>query len=99
MSYGRNAESGPFFAGQNVDVDSGVASQLTDTSNRAYHRLVIKALPANTGVICIGADNTVSSTTGFPLSASESIAIPVTDPSLVWVIASADNQGVAWYGQ
>lgn len=45
--------------------------------------------------IYIGTDNTVSATTGWPLSDNDSIAFDISEASQLWVIASGVNQRVA----
>ena len=34
---------------------------------------------------------------GYPLDAGEEVKIPIDDPSKIYVIGSADNQGVKWF--
>lgn len=95
------------FVGQNTDVDAA-AEVLIGTATLVAYGIRIKALPGNTGVVYVGLDNTVSATTGYPLSASEECAfdaawIPrnsnnVPDANAIYVIGSAANQGVSYWG-
>ena len=97
MAWG-DADSTGHTAGYNTDVDQA-AEQLTTTSVRVHHGLIIKAAPANTGTVSVGYSNAITTTSAsFPLAASEQVTVPVSDPSLVWVIASADNQAISWIG-
>ena len=72
------------------------AVQLTSTSILTKKGVLIKADDDNTGSVYIGKDDTVSTTTGFRLSAGQGIAIEVDDASKIWLIADADNQKVHW---
>lgn len=58
----------------------------------------IKAAPANTGVMYIGNDGAgdVTSSNGFPLSASEVIEVFVTNLNQLWVDATVNGEKVAW---
>jgi hypothetical protein len=60
----------------------------------------IKALPGNTSpaVIYVGASSAVTTSTGYPLSASESTCVPVSGGLRVFVIASGSGSAVAWLG-
>jgi len=55
----------------------------------------LKAASSNAGTIYIGRD-TVSSTTGFPLLAGESVFISVEDVTKIKAIASEASQGLSW---
>lgn len=55
----------------------------------------LKAHPDNTDPIFIGT-NTVSSASGFPLSASEGLFVPIEDLSKIYAIAGAANQDLRW---
>ena len=65
----------------------------------AQPTFVIKALPANTGVMYIGSDGSgdVASTNGFPLSANEAVELTLPDTlAALWVDASVNGEKVAW---
>lgn len=88
-------ESHPeFHVGVNSDIDQ-VAEQLTTTSVVARKYVYIKANSGNSGDVYVGRQG-VSASNGYPLDAGEEVIIPVDDPSKIWVIGSADNQGVKW---
>ncbi len=59
--------------------------------------LCIKALPANTLTVYWSTSSTVTTSTGFPLAASETSCIPVRDASLIYVVSSTTGSGVAWF--
>lgn len=84
-----------FTHGQNTDIDSGAAEQVVAASNPAAQGVLVKAMPNNTGTIYIGIVG-VTTVTGFPLEAGESITLPVDNANKVYAIADIDNQAVAW---
>jgi hypothetical protein len=96
------------FVGQNTDVDT-TAEALASTQV-VFTGVCLKAHPSNTGVIYVGLDNTVSATTGFPLAAGDLMSFDVGwfkvingstwtgDLANIWVIASTNNQVVAYWG-
>lgn len=84
-----------FKHGQNTDIDSGADEQIVVATNAATRGVVIKAMPENTGIIYIGLSG-VTSTTGFPLEAGETVTIPVDDADKIYALASIDNQALAW---
>lgn len=59
--------------------------------------VTIKALGANTGIIYVGL-NPVTSSTGFPLLAGESIFIEIHNPTLIYIDASVNGEGVSYIG-
>lgn len=86
----------PSFAhGQNTDIDSSADEQIVVGSNPAVKGVIVKALPGNTGIVYVGLTG-VTTITGFPLEAGETVTIPVDDANKVYARADADNQGVAW---
>lgn len=84
-----------FTHGQNSDIDSGAAEQIVVASNPSKHGVIVKAMPNNTGYLYVGTVG-VTSATGFPLDAGESITIPVDNANKVYAIGSIDNQAAAW---
>jgi hypothetical protein len=60
----------------------------------------VKALPGNTSpaVVYLGASSAVTTSTGYPLSASESVCVPVTGGQRVYVVASGAGSSIAWLG-
>lgn len=58
----------------------------------------VKALPGNTSpaVVYIGANSAVTTSTGYPLSASESVCVPVSGGQRIYLIASGTGSSVAW---
>ena len=61
--------------------------------------LYIKALPANTGIMYVGmhSDGTVSSSTGYPLSAGEQVLLEnVSNLGSVMVDLTVNGEGVSW---
>ncbi len=74
------------------------AAALTSNSTHAAKGVQLKAAAANTAVVYVGnSDVTADSadaTDGFPLQSSDSLFLPINDPSKIFVIASAANQKV-----
>ena len=95
--------------GQNTDVDSGAAEALSPTERLAKTGVRIKAAAANsTGIIYVGNNDSVSTSTGYPLGAGEECSFDVAwfqaapgeagDLRNIYVIGSANNLAVAfWY--
>lgn len=91
--------SGLFDHGANRDVDT-TAEVLTATSFDAAKGVTIVADRDNSGVVYVGNNDvtagTADATDGFPIGAGESITLEVTNPNLIYVRASANNQIVYW---
>ena len=68
------------------------------TSRQVNGPLMVKALPANTGVMYVGQDSgAVSSSTGMPLSAGDAVIFEnVGNLAEIWVDATVNGEGVAW---
>jgi len=94
--------------GQNTDVDAA-AEPLSATERLAKTGVRIKALAANsTGIVYVGNNDSVSSTTGYPLGSGEECSFDVAwfqaapgesgDLRKIYVIGSPTNLAVAfWY--
>jgi hypothetical protein len=58
---------------------------------------LIKALSSNTGIVYVGNDDgSVSATTGYPLSAGESVYIELSNLNSLRFLGSVAGQKVAW---
>lgn len=77
---------------------TGTATQLAIPSGLAA--VCVKALPGNTSpaVVYVGANSSVTTSTGYPLSASESACVPVAGGKKVYVVASGSGSSVSWLG-
>lgn len=71
------------------------AVQLDATPLTSRKGLSIKGHPDNGGVIYIGADDTVTTATGYPLSAHEAVALDLSATHGVWAIADMADQTAA----
>ena len=60
----------------------------------------VQALPGNTSpaVIYVGFTASVTTSTGYPLSAGQAFCGPLRNGAAVYVIASGTGSGVAWFG-
>jgi hypothetical protein len=87
-------------SGQKAVTTAGTEVPLVAASQRINGAVCIKALAANTGLIYIGnaGDSTVSSATGFQLSAKEQIVlIYVGDLISIMVDSAVNGEGVCWH--
>ena len=83
-------------SGQTTVTTAGTEVQLN--ADTPCNAVIVKALPANTGVMYIGnnGSNAVASTTGYPLSAKEYVVIERKNLNQWYVDASVNGEGVAW---
>ena len=58
--------------------------------------ITIKAKSTNTGLIFVGFDNTVSSTTGFILSAGEPVSYAISNTNKIWIDSSVNAEGISY---
>lgn len=65
---------------------------------RAGQIFALTAHPSNVGTVWIGNDgnNTVSATTGFPLTAGAPIALAVANLGQLWVVGGNVGDRVCW---
>lgn len=85
-------------SGQKTVTTAGTAERL-HTGLVANAALMVKALPANTGIMYIGNDGAgdVSSANGMPLSAGDAAVFAfVSDLREIWVDSTVNGEGVAW---
>ena len=84
-------------SGQKAVTTAGTEVQL-HASLLANCAVMIKALPANTGIMYVGqAAGAVSSSTGLPLSAGDALIMDnVGNLNEIWVDASVNGESVAW---
>lgn len=73
----------------------GTTPQALGHSRRAVKYVEVRALSTNAGKIYVG-PSTVSASTGYELSAGESVKINIDDPAKVWVVASQASQGYSY---
>ncbi len=82
------------FTGKAIVVTPG--SKITLGASQIIKSITIKALSTNTGIIYIGAITT-SSTTGFQLSAGDSLSFDIANLNLVYIDASVASEGVSYF--
>jgi len=72
--------------------------RITNTSLQLIEGVVILASSANTGTVYIGDSDVTAggatATDGMRLDAGDVIVIPISDPSLLYAVASASNQNI-----
>jgi hypothetical protein len=84
-------------SGQKTITAAGTAEALG--SQQITGPLLVKALPNNTGLVYVGNDGAsdVSSSNGYPLSASEQLILEhVPNLANVYVDSAVNGEGVAW---
>jgi len=76
------------------------AVQITTSTFQCVKGMLIRADPANTGIVYIGQSdvtaNSAAATDGLPLEAGDAVMIEVNQVNLVYAIASAAGQKVFW---
>ena len=81
-----------FLTGQ---VTVGVSSvQLS--SNVLKNSINIKSSNSNTGNVYVGNSNAVTTSTGYELSAGESLTLPIDNSDLIYLIADSTNQIISF---
>lgn len=78
-----------------VTVGTSAAPLRTD-SVRPRHGVVLRGDPDNGGTVYVGFSEEVTTGTGFPLLAGESLNLEVEDLKQVYFIASEANQVIRW---
>lgn len=81
--------------GGNQSIVSGAAVQLTSSTTECRRGIVVRANAANTEVIYVG-EVGVSATTGFELSAGDSVVLPVLSADEVYAISAAGTQSACF---
>lgn len=69
--------------------------QLTPTPLTNRSSITIRVNKDNTGAIYIGPDNTVSTTTGYPLFSGDTLGMDLTSTNSIFAIADTINQLLA----
>ncbi len=84
-------------SGQKTITAAGTAEVLA-SSRQVSSPLMIKALTTNTGLVYVGQDTgDVTTSTGMPLAAGESVVlINAGNLAEIWVDSAVNGEGVAW---
>lgn len=83
---------------QNGQTTIGTTAAALSSSTAPFNQnVMIKAASTNTGAVYVGASG-VTTSTGFPLAAGQSVTVGAVSPSVCYVIGSASGQAVAWIG-
>jgi hypothetical protein len=75
---------------------AGTELALTASNYPKASGVYIKAMPANTGLVYVGGD-TVTSSTGYPLSAGETLFLPIAQTTTIFVDSAVNGEGVAYF--
>jgi hypothetical protein len=65
-------------------------------SNALKNSINIKSSDYNTGILYVGSSNTVTTATGYELSAGESITLPINNSNLIYLISDSTNQIISY---
>jgi len=76
---------------------AGAEEKVTIGSGALTIGVTVKAMSTNTGLVYLGI-STVSSTTGFELSAGEQIFIPVSNLNGVYLDVAVTAEGITYIG-
>jgi len=91
--------SGIFTTGAKSSIDT-TAVQITTTDIFCVFGVLVRADPANTGIVYVGPSGvtagTVDATDGIKLEAGDAVLIEIDNANKVYVIASAAGQKVFW---
>ena len=60
--------------------------------------VTIRALTANTGLVVVGSNNSLTVSNGYQLAPGESIFIACNNLSLLWFDAAVNGEGVSYIG-
>ena len=82
--------------GRKAVTTAGTPVQMTTNASKLSTGVFVRALAANTGKIYVGFANTVSSSTGFELSAGETLPLEINHADGVWIDASVNGEGVCF---
>lgn len=72
-----------------------VATGSAQGTGRAGSGVLVKALVANAAIVYVG-DSTVTTSTGFPLSAGDTLSLPIDDASKLWAISASVTPTLAF---
>lgn len=75
-----------------------VAEQLSSTSTLLAVGVWVKAAAANTNIIYVGSDSSVTTTNGYPLAAGESVFVSIDNLNKVWIYGGAAAQDCRYIG-
>ncbi len=73
------------------------ALQIQSAATKLNTGLTIKALSTNTHIIYIG-DSGVTTSNGFPLSAGNTVNVPVIDASTIYAVSAGTGDALAYIG-
>jgi hypothetical protein len=92
-----SAQTSPtsILSGKTVVTTSGTRVSLA--SSTACKSVTVKALTTNTGIIYVGS-NTVSSSNGLQLAASDSVSFDISDLNTINIDSSVNGEGVTYLG-
>lgn len=75
---------------------AAAASTAYQLPTQACVSVAVKARPGNTGNVWVAGASTVSHTSGYPLDASEGIALRVSNVNLLWYWCDTAGDKICW---
>jgi hypothetical protein len=89
--------------GSNLDVDASAEQLFPTYTTPLRSGLTVKTAPTNTGLIYVSTNTNVTAgtdatTDGFPLGPGESVDLELDKASVLYGIASVDNQKIFFIG-
>ena len=78
-------------------VTTGGTPEQLQSASKTIRYVVIQGLDANTGLVYLGASNSVSSSNGFQLDSGASLAIPIDNLNKIWLDVDTNGDGVCFY--
>lgn len=60
--------------------------------------VTLRALTANTGLIVVGGDASITTSNGYQLAPGESVFVPCSNLNQVWVDAVTNGEGLSYVG-
>ena len=87
------AEVGPILVGSKTVASAGTAEALTDRTILCS-AVVIKAKVGNSNPVFVV--DTATESKKFPMTAGDSITIPVNNPALISIDVTTNAEGVDW---
>ena len=83
---------------QKLVTSAGTAEQLPYVKIPFDHKVLIKALSTNAGIVYLGNSKTEAEDTSmrFPLGVSETVEYEINDLSQLWLDAATSADGITW---
>jgi len=82
---------------QTEELNSANTAERVIPIGRSTSSVIMRALPANSGMLYIGFDNNVTVTNGFPLEAGDSLSLDIdVDKQPIWMNGDTTGDEMSW---